>query len=90
MIPIITPVILFNLVIGLIGGFQVFSQAYIMTNGGPADSTLFYSLYLYQNAFRFFKMGYAAGMAWVLFLIILVATLLVFRSSSRWVHYSGE
>lgn len=89
-IPMITPVILFNLVIGLIGGFQVFTQAYVMTNGGPADSTLFYALYLYQSAFRFFKMGYASGLAWILFMVILGASLLLFRSSSRWVHYAGQ
>jgi multiple sugar transport system permease protein len=89
-IPMISPVILFNLVIGLIGGFQVFTQAYVMTNGGPADSTLFYALYLYQNAFQFFKMGYASGLAWILFVIILIFSLLLFKSSSRWVHYAGQ
>jgi len=88
-IPMISPVIFFNLVIGLIGGFQVFSQAYIMTRGGPADSTLFYVLYLYNNAFQFLKMGYASGMAWILFILILGTSLLVFRSSSRWVYYAG-
>jgi multiple sugar transport system permease protein len=89
-IPMITPVILFNLIIGLIGGFQVFTQAYVMTSGGPADSTLFYALYLYQSAFRFFKMGYASGLAWILFVVILGSSLALFKSSSRWVHYSGE
>ncbi len=89
-IPMITPVILFNLVIGLIGGFQVFTQAYVMTNGGPADSTLFYALYLYQSAFRFFKMGYASALAWILFVLILGSSLALFRSSSHWVHYAGE
>ena len=89
-IPMITPVILFNLVIGLIGGFQVFTQAYVMTSGGPADSTLFYALYLYDSAFRFFKMGYASAMAWLLFVVILISSLLLFRSSSRWVHYGGQ
>ena len=89
-IPMITPVILFNVTIGLISGFQVFTQAYIMTNGGPADSTLFYALYLYRNAFRFFKMGYASGQAWILFVLILVSSLLLFKSSTRWVHYAGE
>ncbi len=89
-IPMITPVILFNVTIGLISGFQVFTQAYIMTNGGPADSTLFYALYLYRNAFRFFKMGYASGQAWILFVLILLSSLLLFKSSTRWVHYAGE
>jgi multiple sugar transport system permease protein len=89
-IPMITSVIFFNLVIGLIGGFQVFTQAYVMTSGGPADSTRFYALYLYENAFQFFKMGYASGMAWILFLIILFSSLLVFKSSSLWVYYAGR
>jgi len=89
-VPMITPVILFNLVIGLIMGFQVFTQAYVMTNGGPADSTLFYALYLYQSAFRFFKMGYASGLAWILFMLILISSLILFKSSSRWVYYAGD
>ena len=89
-LPMISPVIFFNVIMGLIGGFQIFAEAYIMTDGGPLDSTLFYALYLYQNAFRFFKMGYAAAMAWVLLVITLLATLLVFRSSARFVFYEGE
>lgn len=89
-LPLISPVIFFNLVIGLIGGFQVFTQAYVMTGGGPADSTLFYALYLYQNAFQFFKMGYASAQAWILFLIILAVSLLLFKTSSRWVYYAGR
>jgi multiple sugar transport system permease protein len=86
-IPLLTPIILFNVVIGLIGGFQYFVQPYIITGGGPADATLVYALYLYQNAFSYFRMGYASAMAWVLFVIIMVVTLLVFRSSGRWVFY---
>jgi len=86
-IPMITPSIFFNFIMGLIIAFQYFTQAYIMTDGGPADSTLFYSLYLYNNAFGYFKMGYASAMAWILFLIILACTLLVFKSSARWVYY---
>ena len=89
-IPMISPVIFFNLVVGLIAGFQVFTQSYIMTQGGPADATLFYLLYLYNSAFRYFKMGYAAALAWILFVLIMVTSLLVFRSSSRWVHYGGR
>ncbi len=89
-IPMISPVIFFNLVVGLIGGFQVFTQSYIMTRGGPADATLFYVLYLYNSGFAYFKMGYASALAWILFLVIMVSSLLVFRSSSRWVHYGGE
>jgi multiple sugar transport system permease protein len=74
---------------GLINGFQYFVQPYVMTNGGPADSTLVYSLYLYRNAFQFFRMGYASAMAWVLFLLILVLTAFVLRSARWWVHYRG-
>lgn len=88
-IPLITPVILFNLVIGIIASFQVFTQAYVMTNGGPNNATLFYVLYLYQVAFQFSQMGYASALAWILFIIVLVLTLLVFRSSGRWVYYEG-
>lgn len=86
-LPLLTPVILFNVLIGLINGFQYFVQPYVVTGGGPSDSTLVYSLYLYRNAFQFFRMGYASAMAWILFLLVMVITLLVLRSSSRWVHY---
>ncbi len=88
-VPLITPTIFFNLIMGMIGSFQVFTSAYVMTNGngGPVNSTLFYVLYLYQNAFRFFDMGYASGMAWILFLIILVFTLIQFGIAGRWVYY---
>ncbi len=89
-IPMITPTILFNVVMGLINAFQYFTQAYIMTNGGPADSTLFYSLYLYNNSFRYFKMGYASAQAWLLFIIIMFFTLLLLRSARHWVFYAGE
>jgi multiple sugar transport system permease protein len=88
-LPMLTPVILFNSIIGLINGFQYFVQPYVMTNGGPADTTLVYSLYLYRNAFQFFRMGYASAMGWVLFLLILVLTAVVLRSARRWVHYRG-
>ncbi|MGI6207176.1 MAG: carbohydrate ABC transporter permease [Anaerolineae bacterium] len=88
-IPMITPTIFFNMVMGFIGSFQVFTQAYVMTNGGPVNSTLFYVLYLYQNAFRFFKMGYASAMAWVLFFIVLALTLIQFRLAGRWVYYEA-
>ena len=88
-VPMLSPVILFNLVIGLIAGFQTFTQAFIMTNGGPNDATLFYIFYLYQKAFRDLRMGYAAALAWIMFLIILVFTLLQFRLSRSWVYYEG-
>ena len=91
-LPMLTPTILFNLVMGLIGSFQYFTQVYVMTGGrgGPIDSTMFYALYLYRNSFCYLRMGYASAMAWLLFLVILAATLTVLISSKRWVHYHGE
>jgi multiple sugar transport system permease protein len=89
-LPLITPVLFYNLVTGIIGTFQIFTSVYVMTLGGPAEATLFYNLYLYNNAFRYGRMGYASALAWVLFLIVLILTLLVFRSSSTWVYYEGE
>lgn len=89
-IPMITPAIFFQLVIGLIYSFQYFTQAYIMTSGGPVHSTEFYSLYLFKNAFAYFKMGYASAMAWLLFVLILITTLVVFKSSIKWVYYEVE
>jgi multiple sugar transport system permease protein len=89
-IPMISPVIFYNLIIGTIGGLQTFAQSYVMTQGGPADSTLFYALYLYNSAFRDFKMGYASGMAWILFVLIMIISLVLFKSSSRWVYYAGR
>ena len=88
-LPMLSPVIFFNLIMGLIGSFQYFTQVYIMTNGGPQDSTLFYALYLFNRAFVDLKMGYASAMAWVLFAITLVCTLLVFKTSAKWVYYEG-
>ena len=88
-LPMISPSILFVLIMGIIGTFQTFTQAYIMTGGGPANATLFYILYLYKNAFNWFEMGYASALAWVLFAIILVLTLIMLRSSSRWVYYES-
>lgn len=86
-VPLITPTIFFNLIMGMIGSFQVFTSAYVMTNGGPVNSTLFYVFYLYQSAFRFFEMGYASAMAWILFFIILAFTILQFQIGRRWVYY---
>lgn len=88
-IPMISPVILFTFITGIIGSFQTFMQAYVMTQGGPHYASLFYGLYLFQNAFRYFKMGYGSALAWVLFLIILVLTLLTFRITSERVYYAG-
>ncbi|HOM80993.1 MAG TPA: sugar ABC transporter permease, partial [Armatimonadota bacterium] len=89
-IPMLSPYIFFNLIMGVIGTFQIFTQAYIMTGGGPVDSTLFYVYYLFNNAFRYFKMGYASALAWILFVIILALTLLQLRLGKRWVYYEGE
>ena len=89
-LPMMTPVILYDLILGLSLGLQVFTQAYIITQGGPADSTRFYVLYLYQNAFQYGKMGYASAMAWVLFVITFVLAMLIFRWSQRWVHYETQ
>lgn len=90
-IPFLSPQILFALIMGLIGAFQFFTPAYVMTNGvgGPVDSTTFYSLYLFNVAFADFKMGYACAMAWVLLLIVLAATLVVLKTSARHVYYAG-
>lgn len=89
-LPLLTPSVFFTLIVGLIGAFQVFTTAYIMTAGGPQNSTLFYVLYLYRNAFENFQMGYASALAWVLFVVILLLTLLQFRLAHRWVFYEGE
>lgn len=89
-LPLITPVLFYNLVTGIIGTFQYFTNAYVMTQGGPIERTLFYNLYLYRNAFQYHQMGYASALAWVLFLIILVMTVIVFRSSAMWVYYEGQ
>jgi multiple sugar transport system permease protein len=91
-LPMLTPTILFNLVMGLIGAFQYFTQVYVMTGGKgtPVDSTMFYALYLYRMSFYNLRMGYASAMAWLLFALVLVATLLVLLSSKRWVYYQGE
>ena len=88
-LPMITPVIFFNLVMGVIGAFQYFTQAYIMTSGGPEDSTMFYALYLFNRAWRYLDMGYASAMAWVLFIVIMICTGLIFKSQKKWVHYGG-
>lgn len=89
-IPQLSPYIFFNLVIGLIGAFQIFSQAFVMTEGGPVNSTLFYVYHLFNHAFRYGNMGYASAMAWVLLLIVLVLTMIQLRLSKRWVHYEAE
>jgi multiple sugar transport system permease protein len=89
-LPSISPVIFFNLIMGIIGALQVFAVPFIMTGGGPARSTYFYTMYLYDNAFSYLKMGYASAMAWVQLLIVLALTALAFWSGRRWVHYQGK
>ncbi len=89
-LPMMSSVIFFNLVLGMIASFQAFAVPFLMTAGGPRYATLFYVLYLYQNAFQFFRMGYASALAWILFMIILLLTALVFRWSAMWVYYEGE
>ncbi|MFQ6097537.1 MAG: ABC transporter permease subunit, partial [Armatimonadota bacterium] len=86
-LPMLSPYIFFNLIMGIIGTFQIFNQAYIMTQGGPVDSTLFYVYYLFNNGFRYFQMGYASALAWALFLLILALTLVQLRLAPKWVHY---
>jgi len=86
-LPLLTPLIFFNLIVGIINNFQVFVPAYVMTQGGPNDATLFYVLYLYQNAFQSFKFGYAATMATILFVLMAALALIIFRSSQSWVYY---
>ncbi len=89
-LPLLTPSILFNLVFGIIMTFQSFTNVYVATNGGPLDSTLFYVVYLYRKAFEHLAMGYASALAWILFLIVLVCTMIILRGSGRWVFYRGE
>jgi multiple sugar transport system permease protein len=89
-LPMLTPTILFNLILGIIGSFQYFTTAFVLTAGGPADSTLFYALLIYRNAFKYFKMGYASAMSWLLFAFVFLLTLIIFRTSGRWVYYAGE
>jgi multiple sugar transport system permease protein len=89
-LPMLTPTIFFNLVMSIIGSFQVFTQSYLMTNGGPNNATLLYVLHLFRKAFQHFEMGYASALAWVLFAVIMVLTLAVLKSSKLWVYYEGE
>jgi multiple sugar transport system permease protein len=90
-LPLLTPVVLFNLVTGVIYSFQVFAQALVIgdTTGKPLQSTLMYMVLIYRNAFRYFSMGYAAALSVVLFVVVLLLTLLIFRTARSWVHYEG-
>ncbi|MEG3616105.1 MULTISPECIES: carbohydrate ABC transporter permease [Isoptericola] len=91
-LPMLSPVLFFNLLLETIAAFQVFSSAYIISGGtgGPAGSTMFYTLYLYLRGFQDFQMGYASAMAWILVSVIAVITVILFRSSKGWVHYTGD
>ena len=89
-IPMLTPTLLFSLVMGIIGSFQVFTQSYIMTSGGPNNATLTIVLLLYRKAFQQFQMGYASAIAWLLFAVIMVLSLVSLRSAEWWVFYAGE
>ena len=88
-LPLISPVIFFNLIIGIINSFQIFTSVYIMTQGGPNNGSLFFVLYIYRHAFEYFNTGYASALAWVLFIVIMLFTLFIFRSSKAWVYYEG-
>jgi multiple sugar transport system permease protein len=94
-LPMISPIIFFSLVIGVIYGFQYFTEGYVASGGDPANlgfpqgSLLFYSIWLYQQGFQYFHLGYAAAQSWMLFLIIMACTLVLIRTSKRWVHYQG-
>ncbi|MGZ9587334.1 carbohydrate ABC transporter permease [Paenibacillus marinisediminis] len=98
-VPALSPIILFQLIMGLIGAFQIFTESYILSGGkvaggsplgGPGQSMLFYAVNLYQEAFVFLKMGYASALAWILFVIVLVITFVLLKTSGRWVYYGGE
>lgn len=89
-IPMISPILFFNLVMQMINAFQEFTGPYIITNGGPMNSTYVYSMLIYDNAFRYFKMGYASALSWIQFLLILVLTLLIFKSSASWTYYEYD
>jgi len=89
-LPMLSPTILFALILSVISTFQTFTSAFVATNGGPLNATLFYVLYIYRLGFQFLRMGYAAALSWVLFVIVLVLTLLVFRTGRFWVYYEGK
>jgi len=88
-LPLLSPVLFFNLIMGIINGFKVFTEGLIVTNGGPFDKTLFYVLYVYEKSFRYYEMGYGSAMAWVLLLTTAVFTLIVFTTSRSWVFYES-
>ncbi|MBB3113042.1 multiple sugar transport system permease protein [Paenibacillus phyllosphaerae] len=89
-LPMLSPVMFFNLVLGVIGSFQMFTSAFIITNGGPANSTYMYALFLFEKAFKNYQMGYASALAWILLVIVAALTLLNFALSKYWVYYEAE
>ena len=89
-LPMISPTLFFNLIMGVIGALKVFAMAFVATGGGPSRATWFYALHLYNWAFQYFEMGYAAALAWIFAAIVILITLIQFRLSSRWVFYAGE
>ncbi|GMK43938.1 sugar ABC transporter permease [Paenibacillus glycanilyticus] len=89
-VPMLSPTILFNLITSIIAAFQQLTLALLLTGGGPMKATYFYAMYMYENAFKYYKMGYSAANAWFMFLIVLTLTFLVFKSSEAWVFYEGE
>jgi multiple sugar transport system permease protein len=88
-LPMLTPTIFFNLILQMVNGFRVFTESYVITDGGPLDSTLSYVLYLYRRAFKYFDMGYSCALAWILVLIIAVFTVVLFKTQNNWVHYES-
>ena len=89
-LPMISPTLFFNLIMGIIGSLKVFSLAFVATGGGPSRATWFYALHLYNWAFQYFEMGYAAALAWIFAFIVIIITLIQFKLGSRWVFYAGE
>ncbi|MER2058618.1 MAG: sugar ABC transporter permease, partial [Niallia sp.] len=89
-LPMLTPILLFNIIMQTINAFQEFTAAFVITNGGPLKSTYLYGVMLYENAFTYLKMGYASALSWILFIIILIFTLILFKTSKQWVFYQDE
>jgi multiple sugar transport system permease protein len=88
-VPMISPAILFNLVLGIIGALQVFTSAFVANGGGPAYGSWFIALHIYQQSFQYFRMGYGSALAWIFLVVVLVLTLINLRMSDRWVYYGG-
>ena len=89
-LPVLTPIIFFNFIMQMVSGFMMFTQAFIITGGGPYDRTLVYALYMFQMAFTYYQMGYASALAWVLLIIISTITAIIFKTSSYWVFYETK